>query len=204
MFALGLCDYMFLSFVFAGLLVTKGAAYWGLFPSGFVNSRVMRFTYAYRLSQVFNDKIHDPKKVRMLTPILMSANVETPRVYACRCIFVCNCTVQPTTQNDDGEKYSCNVLVPLVQKGDSQLVEKPVTQTLYPIKKTDATVGVTFFRVDRTIPTGLGTRATCTYIAYIYINIYSHHAYTHHADLMHTNFVIMTIQSQCKIYSCSR
>ena len=49
---------------FSGLLVTKGAAYWGLFPSGFVNSRVMRFTYAYEVGEPFDAKVHDATKVR--------------------------------------------------------------------------------------------------------------------------------------------
>ena len=89
-----------------------------------------------------------------------SSFVVTPSVYSCVC--VCNCALlQPTTLNDDGEKYSCNVLLPLVQKGASQLVEDPVIQKVYPIKKTDVDVVVTFYRLDRTISTT--GPATCEY-----------------------------------------
>ena len=73
---------------------------------------------------------------------------------------MCLAAVQPSGVDDDGVKYSY-VLLPLVQKGASQLVEEPVKYSVFPHKKTDAEASIAFYRLDRALLTGTGIKATC-------------------------------------------
>ena len=107
---------------YSGLLVTRGAAYFGLAPNGFISSRVVRYTYAYRASQVFDPAIHDARKATLV--------------------------------NDDGVKYASQVLLPLIQIGKEVQVTEPVSHTVTPLRASDTSIGVNFYRLSRPIIAG--------------------------------------------------
>jgi len=99
----------------AGVLVSKGAAFFGLFPGGFITSRVLRYSYGYQISERFNSALHDRSKIVVV--------------------------------DDDGNEFSCDVVLPVAQAGTSHEAGKAVEiRGLHPIRASQEVVAIDFYR----------------------------------------------------------
>ena len=104
-------------------VVNRGSALWGLYPTAFIKTRVSRYTYAIALAESYSAALHDPLPAQSY-------------------LF----------RRADGQAFSTNVLVPLVQRGDVLPLDFSVEREAYPLSKAQLTATFDLYRLKHRLP----------------------------------------------------